>query len=240
MNITPSPQQSTAARSSKPGQVPCKPTAINQGTGYRALPGAAQLGHMAPDKKGHDLWRQTSWFIPKIILVARTALLMDALGSSESRFLTLKAWIHFIMMSADPYFSCQTCSGCTGPNSCTDFVKAVRRCCSEYSHIYFFLFRQHIGHSNRNFRMASSLRHPTHKYSKALISQPFAECRILQKPSKIFLLLKYYLQHFSFFFLDWRSCFSYFNTTNLNIQSLTRQLSNISYLKRLSYKTPGV
>lgn len=63
-----------------------------------------------------------------------------------------------------------------------------------------FLFQQHIGRSNRNFRLASSLRHPTHKYSKALISQPFAECWILQKPSKIFLLLKYYLQHFSLFF----------------------------------------
>lgn len=61
-------------------------------------------------------------------------------------------------------------------------------------------FQQHVGHSTRKFRSASSLRHTTHKYSKALISQQFAGCRILEKPSKIFFVKILFAAFISFFF----------------------------------------
>lgn len=124
------------------------------------------------ERQNYSLWFIPKLqLIPKVTLVAGTVLLTATLGSSERRFLTPKAQRDFTTMPAGPDFSCQSCSGCTGPNSRTDFVTAIRRCCSERSYIhFFFLFQQHIGHSNRIFRLAPSLRDPTHKHSRASIT----------------------------------------------------------------------
>jgi len=158
------------------------------GQGGCSARGAAQLGHPAP-AMGHEPWSRLCQLLPTVTPLARTVRLTDTLRSSEWRLLTPKAQITLTMTPAGPRFSYQTYSGRKGLSSWRDFVRAIRRGCSEDRSIRFFYFYRCRTQQQKR-RLAPLLGHPAHK---ALLSQGFAEHQILQKSSKIIFSLRNYL-----------------------------------------------